>query len=343
MPYVALTSRFVLRHAYARYQRTQMRIEALQLMMRKLGELEDEVLRKRRTDEARFKSRNEQKKRNAKEKKASQVHLQLIRKLTSSVAADAVQLGVGAMPQAPQPLGAGGATAAGGVGNGNDDRPSKRMRYHGDVAPTASVDDPETFRIRNRAPGGIRTIAQGASHEDAKRLVLMDKIREFADFGKQGKTLELKGLDNRDRAAAHEYCEELGLGHDSKGIAALLSVACQRVPTRPPALLLSFLFVALSLTNPINALTGTITLLPLLPHLTPPHPTAYSPPTHPASTAHCRSGPSSLHLRAPRGRRRGGRVCRADSRGGRREVCRRSEEAAARGQRQDRGRDGGRG
>jgi hypothetical protein len=178
-------------------------MEALQLMMRKLGEMEDEVLSKRRQDEDRFKSRKEQKKRNAKQKKASGEHLQLIRRLTqASEASHAVALGVPAM-----------------LGSGPDapaERPSKRARQ-GDAGATASVDDPESFRIRHRSPGGVRALGQGVSEHDGKRLRLMDKIREFADFGKQGTSIKLSGLENRDRAAAHEYCEELEILHDSKG------------------------------------------------------------------------------------------------------------------------------
>lgn len=171
--------------------------------------MEDEVLRKRRQDEERFKSRKEQKKRNAKERKASQEHLQMIRRLTAgSAASHAVALGEGA-PAAPPMLGA--------AADANSERPSKRARYYGDAGPTATVDDPESFRIRHRSPGGVRVLAPGASEADSKRLVLMDKIREFADFGKQGASLKLSGLDNRERAAAHEYCEELELIHDTKG------------------------------------------------------------------------------------------------------------------------------
>lgn len=180
----------------------ELNMNGVRAMMKEIAQLEDEFLQRRRQKEQRFEQRRNSKKQNIRNKENSKRHLALIRQLTASSAAHAVPLGLG-MHAEP-----------------SNAPPAKRSRVIESDAP-AHLDHTsvEAFRIKNRSPGGIRTLAPGASERDAKKLHVMDKIREIADGTAPGnpKKVELKNLSNAERACAHEYCEELGLGHDSKG------------------------------------------------------------------------------------------------------------------------------
>ena len=184
----------------------QVRIKAVQHMMRELGTLEDEVLRKRRSNEERFEQRNKQKKVDAGNKKTSKDHLALIRRLTTEVAAHAVPLGLGA------------AAAKLDVNRHEDGQPSKRPKLAYDTqASTPGTTGAEAYRIKNRGPGGVRVLTQGVSERDARLLHMFDKLREFAESGVKLKPLKLKDMNGYERAQAHAYCDELGLAHPTKG------------------------------------------------------------------------------------------------------------------------------
>ena len=185
----------------------EINLRGLQVMMKEIGSLEDEVLRDRRKKEKRFEERRNQKAFNIQAKRSSKQHLELIRRLTNDGAAHAVPLGQGQVPahfHAP---------------SGESGTKRQRLNVQSDVAANATFASVDSFRIKNRGVGGLRVLQPGAIERDAKKLQIMDKIREFAD--KTGATvqrkLELKHLSNMERAVAHEYCEELGLSHDSKG------------------------------------------------------------------------------------------------------------------------------
>lgn len=210
----------------------EVHIDAVQKMMKELGMLEDEILGKRMAQENRHKRQDAQKVIDITNKKICGEHLELIRKLTTDSRGEAVVLGQGRaesintgalpgfkQPQIPAMLGSLQGGDSEHISDGHAPA-SKRVRLGlsaPEISERASITDQEAFKIRNRTVGGLRLLAPSANPQDAKRLHLFDKIREFAS-GVHGKTsLALKNLDGRERAMAHQYCDELGIKHPSKG------------------------------------------------------------------------------------------------------------------------------
>ena len=185
----------------------ELNLRGVQIMMNELGLMEDEVLRDRRKKEKRFDERRSQKAVNITNKQSSKQHLQLIRRLTSNSAAHAVPLGQG---------GQHGQFTASGDGPGTK---RQRLDIQSDAPAQLTHTSVDAFRIKNRGVGGVRVLQAGYQERDAQKLHTMDKIREFCDKtgAKVERKLQLKNLNNMERAVAHEYCEELGLSHDSKG------------------------------------------------------------------------------------------------------------------------------
>eukprot|EP00039_Didymoeca_costata_P013389 m.203123 g.203123 ORF g.203123 m.203123 type:complete len:1076 (+) comp15756_c1_seq1:222-3449(+) len=168
--------------------------------MREIAYVEDQILKKRRDKEASFQRKRDQKARNIENKVTTQEHMRLIRECTSNVAAEAVALG-----------GNQNVSNWGTSSTNQDEQARKRAK---------SAYDYDDFRIKNRAPGGIRVVAPGVAEMSARRLHMMDKIREFYEHeGPNAKNskIELKGLTAAERACAHQYCEELDLVHKSEG------------------------------------------------------------------------------------------------------------------------------
>eukprot|EP00040_Diaphanoeca_grandis_P030713 m.182203 g.182203 ORF g.182203 m.182203 type:complete len:1141 (-) comp32100_c0_seq5:140-3562(-) len=175
----------------------KVRISAVQLMMKELGSIEDEVLGKRRAQEERFNGRQKQKEIDLKNRKASKDHLDLIRRFTVADADMAVAIG--------KPNSA--SLAA---------EPSvKRAKV--EPATDHTKVSSAAFRIKNRGPGGVRVIAPGVTDRDVKILHLFDKIREFSERTNRKGSLPLKNLNGYERARAHDYAEELELSHKGKG------------------------------------------------------------------------------------------------------------------------------
>ena len=155
-------------------------LNGVRLMMKELGALEDETLRKRRSKEATYERRMNQKKIQIQNKSNAQRHLQLIRKLTTNRA------GMASAPTGQNLMTGGnisGAAAAGSAAGSGGEPAAKRGRIEleSDAPAHLTHTNADAFRIKNRSVGGVRTLQPNAQEYDAIRLHMMDKIREFAD------------------------------------------------------------------------------------------------------------------------------------------------------------------
>eukprot|EP00045_Choanoeca_perplexa_P015867 m.206175 g.206175 ORF g.206175 m.206175 type:complete len:1229 (+) comp17100_c0_seq1:60-3746(+) len=186
-------------HVFGGYltQNGEVDLARVEMLLKGLAEVEDEILSKRREGDERYKK----KKQDIKDKKTTQEHLKLIRECTSEHSHDIVM--------------AGHTNSQRGAGSDRGSRIVPDVTgAHAGMEVTA-----EHFRIKNRTTGGRRALRSGVNSRTAENLALLDRIREFADdeSPQRARQMPLKGLNGYLRSLAHGYCDELGLKHESQG------------------------------------------------------------------------------------------------------------------------------